>query len=68
MNILLGIIHCKLQMRIIFWIILISFLMSGFMIFFNHQGIALRMLTYSFWLLLAGVALYLMGLKNENKK
>lgn len=55
-------------MRIIFLIILILFLISGLMIFFNHQGIALRVLTYSFWLLLAGVALYLMDLKNENKK
>lgn len=51
--------------RWFFILALIFLLFSAGLIVTGHQGIALSLIIFVFWLLVAGTLLYLMDLKNE---
>lgn len=47
---------------------LLIFLSSGLLILTNHQGVALKVIIYSFWVLLAGVFLYVRKIEGKSEK
>lgn len=55
----------RLSSKYIFILGLILVSLSGTSILFNHQGFALRLLIYAFWILVLATAYYIWEIENE---
>lgn len=56
----------RVSSRYIFSVSILIILLAGVSILLQHQGFALKLFIISFWMLVLGVILYVVELKNED--
>lgn len=55
----------RIKSSYIFLLGLLSLMLGGISIFLNHQGLALKPIIISFWIMMVGSLIYFIELKDE---